>query len=80
MAYYNRNTSRNRSYGKKRSYGQKNKSKYTKAEKLAFDLGQKDRVLDTLRSGKTENRVYEAYCKGLHGMPNAGRKKPLFAD
>lgn len=80
MAYYNRNTSRNRSYGKKRSYGQRNKTKYTKAEKIAFELGQRQRVINSIQTGKTDNRVYEAYCKGCQGMPNAGHKKPLFAD
>ena len=75
MAYYNNNR-----YGKKSYYGKKRKSSYTKAEKIAFELGQKQRVAQSINSGKTDNRVYESYCKGYQGTPNNGRKKPLFAD
>lgn len=81
MAYYNRTAGRNRYYGKRRLFGQRQKKTYTKAEKIAFDLGQRDRVVNSLNTGKTDNRVYEAYCKGCQGIPTGGRsKKPLFAD
>lgn len=65
-------------YGKK--YSGKKKTKYSKAENIAFRLGQERRVVNSLKSGNKDTRVYEAYCKGLQGKPNNRIKKPLFGD
>lgn len=83
MAYYNSNNYRgNRGksswYGKSRNYGSKRKAKYTKSENIAFRLGQEQRVNKSITSGKTDSRVYEAYCKGFNGVPNKSEKKSLY--
>lgn len=86
MACYNSNNYRgnrgNRSkgswYGKTRNYESKRKTKYTKAENIAFRLGQEQRVKKSITSGKTDSRVYEAYCKGFNGVPNKSEKKSLY--
>lgn len=83
MAYYNSNNYRgNRSngswYGKSRNYGSKRKAKYTEAEKIAFRLGQEQRVKKSLTSGNTNTRVHEAFCKGLNGVPTKQDKKSLY--
>lgn len=83
MAYYNSNNYRgNRSkgswYGNGRNYGRKRKSKYTNAENIAFRIGQEQRVKKSITSGKTDTRVYEAFCKGFNGVPNKSEKKSLY--
>lgn len=66
---YNRNY---KSRGKSTTYPKK---QYTQAERLAFKMGQEDKVLEGLNN--PESRVYEAYCKGYNGKP-ASSKKTLF--
>lgn len=82
MAYYNSNKNRfnNSWYGKGKNYKSKRKSKYTNAENIAFRLGQEQRVKRSINSGKKDSRVYEAFCKGLNGLSNNGKKKSLFGD
>lgn len=65
------------SYRPKRSYKQKNK--YTEAEKIAFRLGQEQRVRKSVNSQNTNTRVYDSFCKGLNGMPS-NKNKPLFNE
>ena len=61
-------------------FGKAKNKKYTNAEKIAFRLGQEQRVKKSLSSGNSNSRVYDAYCKGYQGIPNNGTKKPLFSN
>ncbi len=65
---------RNYNRTKKGSYKRKNnkKSKYSKLEKLAYDLGRIDRG----RSGDT--LVNDSYKKGLANPPEKQPKKKLY--
>lgn len=53
------------------------KTKFTKAENIAFRLGQERRVKEAIKSGNKDSRVYDAYCKGLKGTAK-NKKKPLY--
>lgn len=75
MAY--RNSRRSKNVKRRKSY---RKSKYTTAEKIAFKLGQEERVKASLNSKNTETRVYDAFCKGLQGKQVGRKRKPLFGD
>lgn len=68
---------RNWSYS---NYGRKTKrkNKYTEAEKIAFRLGQEQKVVKSLNSNK-ESRVRDAYIKGL-GSVGKREKKSLYGD
>ncbi len=72
MAYYR--------YGRRSGGGKKifrrKRSKYTQAEQVAFSLGQKQRVIESIKSNNS-SRVKEAYAKGYAATPANGRK-PLF--
>lgn len=64
-------------------YGQnwnikRKRKKYTTAEQIAFRLGQEKKVRNSIASGKTETRVYDAFIKGLSGMPQDNKNKPLY--
>lgn len=50
----------------------KSKVKYSKAERLAYNLGRIDRSLDNQNS-----RVYDSYVNGFYGKTSTN-KKPLF--
>ncbi len=63
-------------YSKK--YSGKKRTKYSKAENIAFRMGQERKVLDSIKSGNKETRVYDAYCKGYKGQPENRKSKPLF--
>lgn len=60
-----------RKYNKNRKKT-KSKVKYSKAERLAYNLGRIDRSLDNQNS-----RVYDSYINGLNGTTTTN-KKPLF--
>ena len=60
---------------RKSNYGRK--KKYTEAERIAFRLGQEQRVRKSINSQNTNTRVYEAFCKGLNGK-TSNKSKPLF--
>lgn len=60
-----------RKYNKNRKKT-KSKVKYSKAERLAYNLGRIDRSLDNQNS-----RVYDSYINGLNGKTTTN-KKPLF--
>lgn len=65
----------------RRNYGKRNYKrgkKYTNAEKIAFRLGQEQKVRESIRSGAKNTRVYDAFVKGLAGAPVNSAKKPLF--
>ena len=82
MAYYNsRRSYGSKGYGSRRSYkSTKRKRKFTKAEQIAFKLGQEHRVRQTINSNNKDTRVFEAYAKGYHGVPAKGSRKPLFSN
>ncbi len=66
--------------GYNRSYNKNTRSKsntYTEAEKIAFKLGQEQRVLTTINSQNKHTRVYDSYLKGLN-YNFTNDKKPLF--
>lgn len=81
MAYYrNRRSNGYKSYNQRRFYkGSKRRNRYTKAEKIAFNLGQEQRVRQSIKTGDTGTRVFEAFQKGYHGVPAKGSRKPLFS-
>lgn len=54
------------------------KKKYTRAERIAFNMGQEARVRKSLNN--TDSRVYEAYCKGLQGRYTGTKKKSLYGE
>ncbi len=71
MPYF-RNSNRN--YNGRGRYTRKRK--YTKAEQIAFDMGQRALVSESLKTNQN-SRVYDAYCKGAH-CTTSFNKKPLF--
>lgn len=75
MAWNNWNNKYNKNYNNKKS---SKKTKYTQAEKIAFRMGQEERVLATLDMEK-DSRVRDAYCKGYSGVSKQ-TKKSLFGD
>lgn len=81
MAYYNnRRSYSSKSYGSRRSYkNTRRKRKYTKAEQIAFKMGQENRVLESIASNNRDTRVFEAFTKGYNGIPAKGTRKPLFS-
>lgn len=80
MTYYSNNYRGKGPWsGKSRNYGRKRKSKYTNAEKIAFRMGQEQRIRKSL-TGNKDSRVYDAFCKGLSGVPDKSKKKSLFGD
>lgn len=64
-------------YGQNRNRKRK-RNKYTTAEQIAFRLGQERKVRNSIASGKTGTRVYDAFVKGLSGMPQNNKNKPLY--
>ncbi len=67
-----------RNYKKKNAYRAK-LGNYTQAEKIAFRLGQEQRVKKTLNSTNKDTRCYDAFLNGYNGKSSNG-KKPLFND
>lgn len=51
------------------------KVKFSKTEKLAFEMGQRERIQSVVASNK-DSKVFDAYCKGFNGFENTN--KPLF--
>lgn len=70
MAYYG-----NRRYSGRGS-SRNGKKKYTQSERIAFRLGLEQKVKKSISSGKTNTRVYDAYCAGFNGLANK-KDKPL---
>lgn len=68
----------NRSYGNKK-YNTSRKSKYSQSERVAFRLGQEQRIKASINSTKP-SRVQDAFAKGLKGFPQTDKNKSLFAD
>ena len=78
MAYYYGR----KSYGRSRSLkSSKKRKRYTQAERIAFKLGQEQKVRESIyKNGNHDTRVFMAYSKGYQGAPMRGTKKPLFGN
>lgn len=74
MPYNNYRGYNGRRYTGRKSYGRR--SKYTQAEKIAFRMGQEQRVKKSIASSEP-SRVQTAYKKGYAGSPRQSRE-PLF--
>jgi len=75
MAYYGYGRRKTRYNGRAKAV--RRKKKYTQAEKIAFRLGQEQRVKKTINSNQ-DTRVADAFYKGLQGAPMNKKKKSLF--
>ena len=64
-----------RRYNGKRTYNRRRNGKYTQAERIAFRMGQEQRVHESL--SKNGTRVHSAFVKGYAGSPRQSRE-PLF--
>lgn len=74
MAYYK--NSRQTSYARNRfnGSGRAKKHTYTQAEKIAFRMGQEQKVTESLHSTNKNTRVFDAFCKGYNGRPVSSKK------
>lgn len=71
------------SYKYSRNYsnaGRKNRrNKYTKAETIAFRMGQEARIRKSVYDDKNkDSRVYASFCNGFKGSPANNKNKPLY--
>lgn len=79
MPYYNNRRNGTRygtRYGRTSFSRGRRRSKYTQAEKIAFRMGQEQRVKKSIASSQP-SRVQTAYHKGYAGSPQSSRE-PLF--